>query len=695
MMSLDDFLDEGPRPDTTPPVPAIAAKAEDLEAFRKSVEDSAGVSGGLWLSYLFVLFYLGLAAGAVTHADLLMQNPVKLPFLNIELPLLAFFFLAPLILFITHAYMLVNLALLADRVQRFHKELGDQLAADPALQLRAVEIRSVLTRQLPSNIFVQFLGGPNEIRKRALGKALAVILWLTLVGAPIALLLLLQIQFLPYHSPGITWTNRVFFLLDLGLIWWLWGFNILRGADDHLRPRSWGLPVLTSIAGLLTACAIFFGFALATIPGEWQEDHLPYHAASTSLRRWIFPVRFTFGANAIVVGTTRPWSPFSNTLVLPGFDIYEALKIDDPKKVEWKQRLIDLRGRDLRGALLEGAVLTRADLAGAQLQDARLAFAQLQGASLGVAQLQGALFIGAQLEGATLDNAQLQGAHLDFAQLQGASLYFAELDGASLHGAQLQGADLRFAKLQGVTLHLAQLQGATLDYAQLQGADLGSAQLQGATLQSAQLKGVWLGHAFLWRAQLKDTVFENTFDADGQINWSPMMIFGLDAAATPRPWTDATYAKLRQSIERKVPQGRSSALGSLESSLRDRALERVAILDCKRRDDNTLASCDPSDSPPDAVKPWKKMIEAVSIDPNAYAKALTGILGNLLCSGKADRIYVARGVLRSLRFEGRRLEGYDALVKRIARPECPLSMELTDADKHTLGAGPDSGGKPP
>jgi hypothetical protein len=388
MMSLDDFLDEGQRPHTTPPAPAIAAKAEDLEAFRKSVEDSAGVSGGLWLSYLFVLFYLGIAAGAVTHADLLMQNPVKLPFLNIELPLLAFFFLAPLLLFITHAYTLVNLALLADRVQRFHKELGDQLAADPTLQLRALEIRSVLTRQLPSNIFVQFLGGPNEIRKRAVGRALAVILWLTLVVAPIALLLLLQIQFLPYHSRGVTWISRVFLLLDLGLSWWLWGFNILRGADDRSKACSWRLPALRLIAGLLTACTIFFSWALATIPGEWQEDHLPYHAASTPLRGWIF-------AGRIDDTTRRRTSLFSNTLVLPGFDIYEVLKIDDPKKVEWKHHLIDLRGRDLRGAELTRAVLTRADLTGAQLQGALLSLAQLQGVSLDRAQLQGAWLIGA------------------------------------------------------------------------------------------------------------------------------------------------------------------------------------------------------------------------------------------------------------------------------------------------------------
>ena len=70
---------------------SIAGEATDLDAVRKSVEDAAAVSGGLWLSYLFVLFEIAIAAGAVTHADLLLENPVKLPFLSVELPLKAFF----------------------------------------------------------------------------------------------------------------------------------------------------------------------------------------------------------------------------------------------------------------------------------------------------------------------------------------------------------------------------------------------------------------------------------------------------------------------------------------------------------------------------------------------------------------------------------------------------------------------------
>ena len=85
-------------------LPPVAAKADDLEAIKKAVDDAASVGGGLWLSYLFVLFYLAVAAGAVTHGDLFLEKPVKLPFLNVELPLLAFFFLAPILFLFVHAY---------------------------------------------------------------------------------------------------------------------------------------------------------------------------------------------------------------------------------------------------------------------------------------------------------------------------------------------------------------------------------------------------------------------------------------------------------------------------------------------------------------------------------------------------------------------------------------------------------------
>jgi hypothetical protein len=126
---------------------AFAAKARDLETLRDAVIDAASVGGGLWFSYLFVLLYLLIAVGSVTHRDLFLESPVKLPFLSVELPLLGFFVLGPAIFLIVHAYVLLHFVLLAGKVGYFNSELEAQITDK--------ELRWRLRRQLPSNIFVQ------------------------------------------------------------------------------------------------------------------------------------------------------------------------------------------------------------------------------------------------------------------------------------------------------------------------------------------------------------------------------------------------------------------------------------------------------------------------------------------------------------------------------------------------------------
>src|SRR3954468_1448226 len=116
---------------TARPEPSgFAAKAKDLQALRDAVVEASTVSGALWISYIFVFLYLAVAAGAVTHKDLFFANPVKLPFLNVELPLLAFFVLGPLLFLIVHAYTLLHFAILADKVGAFHVELEAQIRDD-------------------------------------------------------------------------------------------------------------------------------------------------------------------------------------------------------------------------------------------------------------------------------------------------------------------------------------------------------------------------------------------------------------------------------------------------------------------------------------------------------------------------------------------------------------------------------------
>ncbi|MGH6937266.1 MAG: hypothetical protein ACRED2_14065 [Methylocella sp.] len=142
----------------------FAGQSHDLDALRKAVVDAASVGEGIWLSYLFVLLYIAIAAGGVTHKDLLLENAVKMPFLGVELPLVAFFFLAPILFIVSHGYTLVHFVMLAAKVGKFEEELKEQLPG-------ALETWEGLRRQLPSNIFVQFLAGPSDIRKGVSGSS--------------------------------------------------------------------------------------------------------------------------------------------------------------------------------------------------------------------------------------------------------------------------------------------------------------------------------------------------------------------------------------------------------------------------------------------------------------------------------------------------------------------------------------------
>jgi hypothetical protein len=75
----------------------------DIEALESAVNDSATRVSTIWISFLIFSLYLLITATTVTQRQLLLAEPVKLPVLNIDLPLWGFFFLAPILFVILHA----------------------------------------------------------------------------------------------------------------------------------------------------------------------------------------------------------------------------------------------------------------------------------------------------------------------------------------------------------------------------------------------------------------------------------------------------------------------------------------------------------------------------------------------------------------------------------------------------------------
>jgi len=391
----------------------VAIDPKDLGELQKALNEAAGKASVLWTTFITFQLYLAIAFGSVTHRDLFLENSIKLPLLNVDLPLVGFFVVAPAVLVILHFYVFLQLAGLASRAKDYNTLLG--------VDVPDASDRQYVRRRLDAFPILQFLAGPRDQRTGFLGFSLRVIAWITLVATPVLILLQAQVTFLPYHREWIVWLQRVAVLIDLVLIWYFWIH--LRSDDDSIKGvwrKAW-----MYLGGTGTLCVVIFSTYLATFPGESIKAHLPELSLLQALL-------FEGGVDAV---HGRLLSVFSNRLVLP-----DQSFVVDPEKLDKITVSRSFRGRDLRLAVLDRADLRKADFSGAQLQGAGLFEAQLQGASLVEAQLQGAELYKAQLQGASLVEAQLQGASLNGAELQGARLYEAQLQGASLNGAELQGA---------------------------------------------------------------------------------------------------------------------------------------------------------------------------------------------------------------------------------------------------------------
>ncbi|SHG72861.1 pentapeptide repeat-containing protein [Bradyrhizobium erythrophlei] len=641
--------------DLTPPGAPIEQEqkeaTEALDAGREALDSAAAISSALWLSYLFLSFYLAIAVGAVTHSDLLFENAVRLPFLSIELPLVAFFAVTPILFLIMHLYVLTHFVLLDQKAQRFIEVLYERFPAAGLPGMTDEECRVARERvrkALSMNIFIQFMVGPDGVRNGYFGALLTAIAWITLLVLPLILLLGLQIQFLPFHETWVTWEHRFVLVVDIAFIWCFWeqigGKPLVDGGvGTSIR---WG----RALSSLIVCVAIiWFSWAVATFPSEWQG------AASPSF------LRAALFEGPIDPNTHRRTSIWTNSLVLPRLNIYDLLKVDDPKKSDWRKYLLSVRGRDLRGAIFDDSFLERTDARGAELQ--------------------GASFSATDLRSVSLNDAHLQGADLSNANLAGASAIRAEFAGASLIGANLRGANFSFARLQAANLSWSILNGSIFQSADLRAAKLFGAQIRGVSFVDAQLQGaifdeargsvVSLDRALLWRASFRKTTLSQLF---GSPKWLPLHIAGA-------AWGPKTYEEL------------VGVLASVPADRREQALILVKALDCSNSGQS--AACDPSVEASSEVAGWKNQITGLVVAAPVFEKSLAGQYSGLICNGEGDASAILRSLARAgvpqaggkAKFVGMLATGpeVNGLVKEILdEKKCKIAAHLSDEDRSAL-----------
>jgi uncharacterized protein YjbI with pentapeptide repeats len=441
---------------------------KDVLAVQASVNDASSRVAGLWISFLTFSAYLSITVGSVTHEMMLKELAIKLPILSVELPVFAFFVIAPFFFLLFHFYLFLQILMLVRKINGYNKVLHERVA-DP-------EDRNAFRRRLDTFLIVQFMCGMEHEKKELSDSLLRLVAWITLVGAPVLLLLQFQLVFLPYHSGFATWIHRGVIIADLLMIWAFW--FALYSPDGEIR-----FPPLRRHLYALVASSLVcvFSIFVMTYFGE------PIGRMS--------PVADYFFHGPVNMVTAQSRVLFSNVLVLP----YK--KLVDVDELDKHDTTISLRGRDLSGAVLIGSDLRKVDFTGANLSLARLDWADaagarfgcadtgvrgkktswpdegctwLRGASLANANLQGASFVNAHMEGCILVEAQLQGANLVGAVLQAAVLAGADLTAANLTGAKLHGAYLLETNFVGALLSKAELAWALIDASRFEAASIGS-----------------------------------------------------------------------------------------------------------------------------------------------------------------------------------------------------------------------------
>jgi uncharacterized protein YjbI with pentapeptide repeats len=560
----------------------------DVAALERSLNDSATRVSTIWVSYLIFGLYLVIATGTATDRQLFLEEPLKLPAFNIDVPLYWFFILAPSLFVLLHFYVLLQVLLLGRTAAAYDLAIERAVRSPPG--------NALVRQRLANTLFAQIFAGSPREREGWLGRLLLVMARITLALAPIYVVFAFQYVFLPYHSHFATWAHRVLLLVELAFAFLLWPL-VLDARKDFDWPKLWrrvkrtaAIPLQLFIAKdrrrhelhrlrlqaiPVVACILFVASLSLSFPGEAHVNLFTGHFSFSAVQcdRWIILQRV-------------------DRLVLPRVDVVDDEKLDKIEKATATktqqafegERTRSFRERDLNCATFDSADLRRTDFFGARMSNASFKGAQLQGADLSAARLEGANLSEAKLQGANLSQAQLQGANLSAARLEGANLSEAKLQRANLRQAQLQGADLSAAQLQdadlsaplrggflrqadlhGANLSEAQLQRANLNFADLQGANLSEADLQGANLSEAKLQGADLSAARLWGANLSEAKLQGANLRQAQPLGADLSVAQLQGANLRRAQllgADLSRAQLGGANLSRAQLGGANLLGS-------------------------------------------------------------------------------------------------------------------------------------
>ena len=573
-----------------------------IEALLESVNSASQQVRNFYITFLVVGFYIAMIIWSTTDVMLLKETPVKLPILDVELPITGFYWFAPFFYLLLHFNLLLQLGLLSDKIHRFD---------DAVASLDKADKREHYYSRLFSFAFTQALSGRQHFW--FLKFLLTLMVWITIIWLPLGLLIGLQVGFLAYHDGDILFWQRFAIGLDLvflGVFWpiirsrdgnglaWIMQIvrNIIPSLMTYFSPVrtwvSWWLPIPretkqsnvylaiekysqvkssgklffeSNVIIITLVSVVVFSWGVAVLPDsdheKWTAKMVPekwltkgsLRDANNKDHRYFRLTEYLF--DKTYQKKTDSTVQTQDSIFNRNLRIREQLLIANKLKAEEvaditsevdevreaalkKVEELVLSGRDFRYADFSEARLPKVDFVGANEDPSDLSYASLQSTMLSKARMNGTALLGTNLS-----KARLQDANLRRANLQGAYLIETELQDADLRGAKLQDADLRGAKLQNSNLSRAELQGANLSMTKLDDAVLSDAKLQDANLIGAELPNAVLIAVDLQNADLREAKLQGA-------NLSQTKLQDADLRGVKLQDADLTKAKFQGAVLR-------------------------------------------------------------------------------------------------------------------------------------------------
>lgn len=192
-VKVDEKLEE-PEVDTQ----SVSGSHSNVGNLIDAVNMASGTARRGWVFFLLILTYLFVAVASVSHADLLLNSPIRLPLLNVDVTLTRFFYIAPLFVLFLYLGLMLQHAALADKTRALVEILSDKNQSQPDRE--PVESRRHLEA---STYFVTeaLVGMELSWFRRFL---LGCVIYATIGLLPVLLLLFFQTAFLPFHDISAT-----------------------------------------------------------------------------------------------------------------------------------------------------------------------------------------------------------------------------------------------------------------------------------------------------------------------------------------------------------------------------------------------------------------------------------------------------------------------------------------------------------